>query len=95
MPVSRNMFDYQQRGPEKWFKWFMVSMIIYAVCTFWPESRIAKTVGGVFAVVGIGIARRQIKKTPMTNLGRSLADLRGALIFAARRTIKLNRGWAQ
>jgi hypothetical protein len=57
------MFDYDQGlGLGKWLKWFMAAMVIYAVCTFWPENQIAIVIGGLFAVVGIGIVRHQITK---------------------------------
>lgn len=35
------MFDYDQGlGPGKWLKWFMAAMVVYAVCTLFPNSRV-------------------------------------------------------
>jgi hypothetical protein len=57
------MFNYDQGlGPGKWLKWFMAAMIVYAISTFWPEHRITVFVGGIFAAVGVRIARYQMNK---------------------------------
>ena len=60
---SAGMFEqnFGSRG-TRWLKWFMAAMVIYAVTSLWPENRTVAIIGAVCAVVGIGIARRQIAK---------------------------------
>ena len=41
----------------------MVTMILYAISTLWPENQIAIFIGGCCATGGIWIARSEIKRS--------------------------------
>jgi len=57
------VFDYDKGlGPGKWLKWFTACMVIYALMTFFPDNKVAVGVGAVALVIGIGLARREIRK---------------------------------
>ncbi len=57
------MFNYDQGlGLGKWLYWFIGVMAVYGLLTMFPENKIAAGAAGVFAVVGIAIARHQIAK---------------------------------